>query len=63
MPLDINEVTTQMAYDSALQDEGYCLDEGIVDDTLPEGTWFITSPTDIDRHRRMPLKDVDVSGR
>ena len=61
MPLDINEVTTQTAYDTTLQDEEDCSDEGIVGDTLPEGKWFITSPTGIDIHRRVSLKDADVS--
>ena len=59
----ISELSTDTAYEMTEWDEGY--QTGEEDSTpspmTPEQTSFITSPTDVEGHRKAKLKDVQVS--
>ena len=61
--IDISELSTDTAYEMAGWDEGY--QTGEEDPTpspvTPEQTSFITSPADVEGHRKAKLKDVQVS--
>ena len=61
--IDISELSTDTTYKMAEWDEGYQTGE---EDPTPspvtsEQTSFITSPTDVEGHRKTKLKDVQVS--
>ena len=61
--INISELSTDTAYEMAEWDEGY--QTGEEDSTpspvAPEQTSFMTSPADVEGHRKAKLKDVQVS--
>ena len=61
--IDISELSTDTTYEMTVWDEGY--QTGEEDPTpspvTPEQTSFITSPMDVEGHRKAKLKDVQVS--
>ena len=61
--IDISELSTDTAYVMTEWDEGYQTgeDDSTPTPVTPEQTSFITSPTDIEGHRKAKLKDIQVS--
>ena len=61
--IDISELSTDTAYEMTEWDEGY--QTGEEDSTpspmTPEQTSSMTSPTDVEGHRKAKLKDIQVS--
>ena len=61
--IDVSELSTDTTYEMTEWDEGY--QTGEEDSTpspmTPKQTSFITSPTDVEGHRKAKLKDVQVS--